>query len=360
MGVIAPAAWGQDTIKVASIYAHSGVAAESNVYSIRGVRDAVREINARGGVLGRTMELVELDNKSSPIGSKVAALQAVEQGVTAIIGADWSSHTLAVARVAQDHQIPMVTNISTHGQITATGNYIFRVCYTDAQQGRAMASFARENLRARTAVMLVDLTSDYAMGLSGEFRKQFERLGGKVLLRLDYTMKTLDASSLVSRTRRADPDVVFIPGYEESAVIIRRLAASRVRAIPLGGDGWGSESFFEKGGSAIVEAYYAAHWSEELKGERTKAFVKKFKKTTAAGLDVQALAYDAVFLLADAMKRAGSADRARVRDALADTAGFPGVTGTISFDARGDPRKEVVIMKIHRGVPSYSRSILAP
>lgn len=347
-----------DSIKVASIYAHSGLAAQSNIHSIKGVREAVREINTMGGVLKRRLELVELDNRSSPIGSKVAAEKAADLGVIAIIGADWSSHTLAIAPVAQARKIPLITNISTHEQITRAGDYIFRVCYTDSQQGRAVASFARDGLKADTAVMLVDLTSDYSLSLSNEFKSQFEALGGKIVLRLAYTMKDIDPSSLAARAGMSKADVVFIPGYEESAVILKHIMNAGFRITPLGGDGWGSEQFYEKGGKDLPFGFYAGHWSEEIDSDTSRAFVKKYKKESVAGMDAEALAFDAVFLLADAVKRARSTDRAKVRDALAATKNYPGVTGPITFDARGNPLKGVVIMRIQAGVPHYYRTMV--
>jgi branched-chain amino acid transport system substrate-binding protein len=346
-----------ESVKVASIYAHTGVAAQSNIYSIKGVREAINEINSRGGVLGRKFELIELDNMSTPIGSKVAAEKAVKLQVTAVIGADWSSHTLAIAPIAQANKIPMITNTSTNDEITKIGNYIFRVCYTDSFQGRVMAKFAREDLHAGSAVMFVDLTSDYALGLSKIFRENFEGLGGKVSGRLDYTLKQENFRSLAAKAKRLNPDVVFIPGYEESAAIIKELIRAGCTAIPLGGDGWGSERFFKKGGKDISTGYYAGHWSENNGTDTTRAFLKKYKHGQSPVLDAEALAYDAVNLLADAIHRADSHDKAKIRDALAATKGFRGVTGTISFHAQGDPIKGVVIIKIKDGTPTYYKTI---
>ncbi len=170
-----------DNIRLASIFAFSGPAAGDNRLSVRGVRFAVREINRSGGLLGKGVELVEYDNRSTPIGAKIAAEQAVTDGVIAIIGCAWSSHSLAAARVAQAHGVPMITNVSTHPEITAIGDFIFRVCFTDPFQGWVLANFAIHQLRAESGVIFKDLTSDFSMSLTREIRKIFEGYGGVVL-----------------------------------------------------------------------------------------------------------------------------------------------------------------------------------
>jgi branched-chain amino acid transport system substrate-binding protein len=349
---------GADAIKVASIYAHTGVAAAINAYSITGVREAIDEINAKGGVLGRSIDLIEFDNMSTPIGSKVAAQKAIAKGVTAIIGANWSSHTLAIAPVAQMNKTPMITNISTNEGVTKIGDYIFRVCFTDSFQGKVMAKFAQEDLKATRAVMIVDLTSDYSMGLARDFKAHFEQLGGTVAGQIEYTLKTPDFKMVAIQTKALNPQVVFIPGYEESALIIKDLMNLGVKAIPLGGDGWESEHFFEKGGKDIPKCYYSTHWTEEVRSPESRRFVQRYKlkgKVFNAG---EALGYDAVQILAEAIKRSGSVDRTKIRDALAATKGFQGVTGTITFTPQRDPIKSAVIIEIKDGKPRYLKNVL--
>ncbi len=345
-------------IKVASIYAHTGVAAPINAYSITGVREAIDEINARKGVLGRRFELIELDNMSTPIGSKVAAEKAIANGVTAIIGSNWSSHTLAIAPVAQANKTPLITNISTNEGVTKIGDYIFRVCFTDSFQGKVMAKFAREDLRAHSAVMIVDLTSDYSMGLARDFKAHFEQLGGKVEGQVEYKLKAPDFERVAMQAKALNPQVVFIPGYDESALIIKDLMNLGVKAIPLGGDGWESVSFFNRGGGDIPTCYYSTHWTEEVRSQESRRFVQRYKykgKVFNAG---EALAYDAVQLLADAIKRSGSFDRTKIRDALAATKGFQGVTGTITFNTQRDPIKSAVIIEIKDGIQMYLKNVL--
>jgi branched-chain amino acid transport system substrate-binding protein len=345
-------------IKVASIYAHTGVAAAINSYSIIGVREAVEEINARGGVMGRRFELIEIDNMSTPIGSKVAAEKAIAKGVTAIIGSNWSSHTLAIAPVAQANKTPLITNISTNEGVTKIGDYIFRVCFTDSFQGKVMAKFAREDLKAHSAVMIIDLTSDYSMGLARDFKAHFEQLGGKVEGQVEYKLKAPDFERVARQAKALNPQVVFIPGYDESALIIKDLMNIGVKAIPLGGDGWESERFFEKGGGDIPKGYYSTHWTEGVNREESKKFIQRYKQKGKVFNAAEALAYDAVLLLADAIKRSGSFDRTKIRDALAATKGFQGVTGTITFNSQRDPIKSAVIIEIKDGKQMYLKNVL--
>ena len=347
----------EETIKIASIYAHTGVAVKSNEPSVMGVRLGVQEINSRGGLLGKKLELIEIDNMSTPIGSKVAAVKAVRANVTAIIGAAWSSHSIAIARVAQANKIPMISNISTNPDVTKIGDYIFRVCFTDSFQGRVMATFARKDLNAATAVIFVDMTSNYSKGLAEEFLKNFEKMGGTVLLQFHYRQKQENFRYSISRAKDLAPDVLFIPGYDESGLIIKEAVKAGLNAIPLGGDGWGDiESFFLIGWES-KEGYYSTHWMENIESDLSRNFVKKYGQADDHIHAAAPLGYDAVLVLADAIRRAGSTDRAKIRDALAKTSNFQGVTGIISFNTQGDPIKNAVIMKITDGRSYYLKSV---
>ena len=345
----------EEKIKIASIYSFSGVAAQTNAPSIKGVRHGVQEVNSSGGLLGKRIELIEFDNKSTPIGSKVAADMAVKANVSAIIGAAYSSHTLAIAKVAQANNIPMITNVSTNTNITRIGEYIFRACYSDSFQGEVMAAFCKEELKVSTVVIFVDITSDYSMQLSNEFQRSFEKRGGRILAKLSYKQKERSSRHLVLQAKKMNPDALFIPGYDESALIIKDALNAGIKATPLGGDGWGDQAFFNKGGAALKRGYYCTHWAEEVGNNISRRYIKKYKKNE----EIQAsevLAYDAVLLLAEAINRAGSTDGGKIRDALAKTKGFKGVTGTITFNGKRDPIKNAVIMKITDGRGYYFKS----
>ncbi|MCF8062901.1 MAG: ABC transporter substrate-binding protein [Deltaproteobacteria bacterium] len=350
-----------EPIRIAAIYALSGPAAASNASSLDGTRLAVREVNRSGGVLGRPLLLVEIDNLSTPIGSKVAADEAVRQGVTAILGAAWSSHSLAIARVAQKHAIPMITNMSTHPGITRIGDCVFRVCFTDPFQGRVMARFALEHVGARDALIIKDLSSDYSLGLAREFRRNFEKGGGRVGLELDYKHSQENFHEIALQARQARPGIIFIPGHDESGAIIRETIQSGVSTVFLGGDGWVGDSFLDRGGRFLEKGFYCTHWDEKANTETSRRFVDLARGSRGPGAGLvnasEALAFDSVMLVADALKRAGSTDGEALRRALSDTRAFEGVTGSISFNEHGDPFKRAVIMEVSKGSTRYLETV---
>ncbi len=345
-----------DTIRIASIYALSGPAAEANHTSVEGVRLAVKEINASGGISGQAIELMELDNQSTPIGSKVAADLAVKYEVVAIIGAAFSSHSVAVAKVAQKYQTPMITNISTNPAVTLIGDYIFRVCFKDEFQGRVMAKFAREELKFKRAVTIYNMASDYSIGISSTFEQAFTQRNGLMLAKIPYKARQPNFRNLISLAISANPDAIFIGGHTESGRIIGEAIKNGLSAIPLGGDGWDEPSFYQMGGKHIQEGYYTTHWNQKIASASSRRFVDRHGRSGMLWAPT-ALAYDAVYLLADAVKRAGSSRKEAVRNALSRTKNFNGVTGTISFDENGDPIKSVVIMKIEAGVPVFLKQV---
>lgn len=345
------------TIRVASIFSLSGSATDANAISVLGVRLAVEEINSVGGILGMPVELLEIDNRSTPIGSKVAADSAAQQDVTAIIGAAFSSHSIAIAKVAQANGIPMITSASTSPAVTRIGDYIFRACFDDTFQGEVMGKFAREELNVKSVVTVFDMASDYSLGLSRTFEKAFIKCGGVVHAKIPYKSRQPHFRDIISEAMSLYPDALFIAGHDESARIIGQANQMGLKAIPLGGDGWDNRSFYKLGGKKIKTGYYTTHWSQSMDTALSKEFVSRYRQMGIL-LAPKALAYDAVMLLADAIQRAGTTLRPAVRNSLAQTNGFEGVTGTFSFDKHGDPIKSVVIMKVEAGRPVYLKQIV--
>ena len=343
-------------IKIAAIYAKSGEAAEDNLELFQAVRFAVDEVNNTGGLLGRKIELLEYDNHSTPIQSLLAAKQAVKDGVVAVIGASWSSHSLAIAPYLQKMKIPMISPDSTHPDVTTAGDYIFRACFIDSFQGKALARFAVQQLNATTVVIVQNITSDYSLGLSSFFKQEFEARGGKVQMVLNYKYQQTDFTELLNHTRQLNPDILFIPGHAESGYVIRQAQEVGINAIMLGGDGWPYRQFYANGGQDLKLGYYSAHWSKDLDTLATRSFAARYGKYYEV-TEFAATAYDAATLLFDAIKRAGSVDRQAIRDALAAT-DFDGVTGKISFDKNGDPQKQVVMMKITAGRPALFSTVM--
>lgn len=345
-----------ETVKIASIFAFSGIAAPSNRASILGVRYGVEEINRQGGILGRQIELIELDNRSTPIGSKVAADQAVKQEVIAIIGASWSSHSIAVAKVAQAAGLPMIATDSTNEQVTRTGDFIFRACYTDPYQGRLMAHFAVTQLQAKTASILFDASSNYSYGLARVFAENFKQLGGRINKVVPYKYQQDNFRAEMNELKQVESDILFVPGHDESAAILLEATEAGINSVPIGCDGWSTAKSFKKGKTKVALGYYSTHWSEGVQTPRSQDFVKTYKEQGKL-LSSEPLGYDSVLLLADAIVRADSFNPEQIKTALQQTENFQGITGNIGFDEFGDPLKTTVIIRVQNGEVQYLTSI---
>jgi branched-chain amino acid transport system substrate-binding protein len=313
---------------------------------------AVAELNAAGGVLGKPIVLLAEDDRgeASEAASSVSKL-ITRDHVVALIGENASSRTLAAAPIAQSYKVPMISPSSTNVEVTKKGDYVFRVCFIDPYQGRALATFARRNLKAKTAAILVDARSDYSVGLAEAFRASFEASGGRVVSELKYAEGDADFSAQLTAIRPLQPDVLIVPGYYTDAGLIARQARSLgLTATLLGADGWDSPKLVEIGGEAMEGAYLSNHYSVDDPSPAVRKFVEAYKAKYGGDPDsIAALSYDATRLLADAIERAGSTEGRRVRDALASTKDFAGVTGTITMDADRNPVKPAVILKVEKG-----------
>jgi branched-chain amino acid transport system substrate-binding protein len=327
-----------------------------------GAKLAVEEINRSGGVLGRKLDLVVEDDRNEPSEAASAVSKLITRDhVVTLIGENASSRSLAAAPIAQTYQVPMISPSSTNVEVTRKGDYIFRVCFIDSAQGRALALFARKDLHAATAALLVDARSDYSVGLARTFRESFSAGGGRIVSEVKYSEGDSDFSAQLTAIRAESPDVLFIPGYYTDAGLIARQArALGIEATLLGCDGWDSPKLAEIGGNAIEGAYLSNHYSIDDPSPAVQKFVGTYKKTYGADPDaIAALSYDAIFLAADAMARAGSTEGKRVRDALAATKGFAGVTGTITMDADRNPDKLPVILKVTGGRFHFAAAVTA-
>ncbi|WDP92151.1 MAG: ABC transporter substrate-binding protein [Desulfobacter sp.] len=348
-----------ETVKIASIFAKTGKAAAGNLSAITGVRFAVRQLNQQGGLLGKTVEIIEYDNHSTSLHSKKAAQKAAEAGVAAVFGANWSSHSMAMAPVLQAARIPMLAIYSTNPAVTRAGDFIFRVCFIDSFQGRIMSNFAFRDLKARTAAVLINASQKYSEGLADFFIRDFQAKGGKILFKADYLHDATDYSPPLEAIVTLKPDVVFVPGnIVDSALIIKQARDMGLEIPFLGGDGWGT-SMYDHAGAALHGAYFTVHWHEENQAPQSRHFVteyyRNFKKPPVDS--GTALAFDAVFLFADAVKRAGSIEPEKVRPALAATRDFNGITGKIAFNEGRDPVKSAIILKFDDGKTRYVKTV---
>ena len=348
-----------EQVKIGAVFSETGIAAIHNAPLIEMVKLAAEEINNEGGLLGNPVRLIMLDNKSTPIGSKLAAEEAVRLGVAAVIGAHWSSHSLVLAPILQKTGIPMISPGSTNPKVTQIGNYIFRVCFIDSFQGQAMARFAYADLGARKAVVLKNIDEEYSVKLAEYFMNAFKQIGGKVLLDGSYRGKAVDFSAVLEKTAKLAPDVVYVPGYtRDSGLLIKQAVSLGVKATFLGGDAW--DEIYKYAGEAIDGSYHSAPWHPDVPFPSSIHLKKIYRHKYDMQIEnVSApLAYDAFMVLATAIKRAGTLNGERLREAIAETRGFQAATGVISFDENGDPLdKEVIIIKLDKGRPVYYKGI---
>ena len=309
---------------------------------------AVREINENGGLLGRQVELVVLNNGSTPIGSLLAATRAVHLQVTAVIGAHWSTHSLIIAPILQEAGIPMITPGSTNPAITPGRDYVFRVCFLDSFQGLAMAHFAAETLKAKRSVILTNIDEEYSVTLASFFQQAFTQSGGHVVKELSYRAQESDFSEMLLTVKGLKPDVIYLPGYtSDSGLIIKQARKMGITTVFLGGDAW--DNIEEIAGTGADDCFVSVPWHPDLSFSGSKHMQQTLTSFNQWPPENPSspLAYDGVMLLADAITRAGSLDRRSIRNALAATNRYPGATGAITFDQNGDPKhKPIIIVKL--------------
>lgn len=323
---------------------------------------AVDEANAQGGVLGRKVRLVTLDTRGENAEGANAVTRLIDvEKVDALIGEVASSISLAGGRVAQRRGIPMVSPSSTNPKVTEIGEYIFRVCFIDPFQGKVMATFARKNLNFDRVAILKDVKNDYSIGLAEAFKKAFTELGGTIAIEQSYSAGDTDFSAQLTAIKGANVQAIFVPGYYSEVGAIGRTAQRLGLKVPmLGGDGWDAPDLVKIAGNSLDGSYFSNHFALDQATPRAQKFIADFKaKYGQEPTGLGALGYDAVGVLLDAMKRAGSTDRKAVRDALAQTKDFEGVTGKISIDGQRNAQKAAVVLKIVDGKAKFD-SLVEP
>lgn len=325
-----------------------------------GVKMAVEEINAAGGINGRKIEVVVEDDQGQPQQASTVVTKLINQDkVVAIIGEVASSNSLAAAPRAQEAKVPMITPSSTNPKVTQVGDYIFRVCFTDDFQGAVAAKFATNTLKAKKAAILGDFNSDYSKGMTQYFVQEFTGSGGQIVAQQSYTQTDADFKGQLTNIRSAAPDVIFVPGYYgQVGVIAKQAKELGINAPLLGGDGWDSPKLFELGGTALNGAYMVNHYSTDDPAPAVQKFVAAYKAKYGAVPDaIAALGYDAMNVLADSIKRAGTTESARLRDAIAGTKGFAGVTGSININESRDAVKPAVVFELRDKKLVYKETI---
>lgn len=350
-----------EPIVIAAIFSQTGIAAMHNKPLIEMITLTVDQINRDGGVLGRPLKLLVLDNKSSSIGALEAARKAVAADVTAVIGSHWSSHSLAMAPTLQMAGIPMITPTSSHPEVTRNKDYVFRLNFVDSMQGEAMARFAIENLGVTTTAVLRNIDEQYSVAIGGYFNAAFSALGGKVLFDTGYRGNTTDFSSIINKLQVLQAETVYIPGYtRDTALFMKQARKQGLQTVFLGGDGW--DMLEELIPEEVEGSYQSVSWHPSVQKSGSRRFQRFYQEshTTPIQNMTMPLAYDAVMLLTEAIRRAGCTDRKQIRDALAAISGFEGATGSLVFNEDGDPRNKDVIIVCYEKGKTVPASVVQP
>lgn len=339
-------------VKVGAVSCLTGELSTFGVSSIQGARLAADDVNGHGGVLGQKLDLLVEDNGSKAGEAATIARKLLTQDrVVAILGDLTSSATMEAAPLAQAAGIPLLTPTATGEDITKVGDYIFRSCFLNSFSGQVMARFALDRFKATHAVVLTDVKQDYSIGLAAVIKAYLQGHGGRDVMELSFSSGDTDFRAQLTRARAFRPDVIFVPAYyPEAGLILRQAKQLEIKARFVGGEGWDSPTLLRVAGKSAEGAYYVNHFSADNPKPNVQTFVQAYHQRYGTAPDaLAALWYDGARLLADAINRAGSTDPKKIRDALAATKGFPGVTGSISMDANRNASKPGVVLTIENG-----------
>lgn len=331
----------------------TGGQATFGVSTHNGIMLALDEINGAGGVNGRKIRVISEDDQSKAEEAANAVTKLISQdNVIAIIGEVASSSSLAAAPICQANKVPMITPSSTNPKVTEVGDYIFRMCFIDPYQGEAMANFLSKQAGMKKAAILIDNKSDYSTGLAAFFERTFLANGGQIVAKASYAQGDSDFRSQLTNIKSANPEVIFVPGYYNDIGQIAIQARDLGMKQPLaGGDGWESPKLIEIGGKALEGSFYSNHYHIDDPSPAVREFVQKYEERFGAKPDsLAALGYDSTRVLAEAIKRAGTTDGEKLKEAIAATKGFAGVTGMINLGPDRNPiGKKLAVLEIKDG-----------
>ncbi len=352
-------------IKIGINYELSGDVATYGQSSVDGIELAIEQVNAAGGINGKKITAIKYDNKSEPDQATTLANKLIVQDkVIAILGPATSGSFKAEIPVANKNKVPVASGSATADDVTVTSagvqEYAFRVCFSDSFQGTVMASFALNNLSAKSAVIIMDSSSDYGKGLAKNFKDTFVAAGGTIVAEEAFVAKDTDFNAILTKIKGQAFDVIYIPGYyNEAGLIIKQARAQGINAPILGADGFDSPTLLElAGASALNDVYFTNHYSSLDKDPAVVKFIADFKAKYNKEPDAfNALGYDLAKFMIDAIGRAESYSGEAVKNALETTKGFVGVTGTLSVDENHNPVKSIVVIGLKDGVQDSSLKV---
>jgi branched-chain amino acid transport system substrate-binding protein len=353
-----------DKILVGHVGSMTGSEATFGQSTDNGIKLAIEQWNAKGGVKGRTISLRTYDSQGKPEEAAVAATRlVVNDKVNLLLGEVASSRSLAMAPVADGNGTPMITPSSTNPRVTKDKDkvrpFVFRVCFIDPFQGTVMAKFARNDRKIDRVAILRDVGNDYSMGLADYFLAKFKELGGTIVDDQSYKAGDQDFKAQLTAIKNKNPQAIYVPGYYTDVALIARQARELGMKQPLlGGDGWDSSKLYEIGGKAIEGSFFSNHYSPDDPSPRIQEFVKAYKARFGGVPDgLAAQGYDAAMVGFDAMNRAADGSGTAIRDAIAATKDYPGVTGIITIDANHDAVKPAVVLEVKDGKSVFVTSV---
>jgi branched-chain amino acid transport system substrate-binding protein len=341
-----------NNIKIGAFLSLTGATSAFGISAANAINLATEEANRNGGIDGKQIEIeIEDDHSKTEEVPDIVNHLITEHKVHALLAEPVSTRAMMAAPIAQQHQIVMISSASVKPELTMQGDYIFRACFISSVEGEAIAKFAREKLNAKTAALILDEKNDYAMVLTGFFVEAFQKLGGQVVNRQSYDANVTDLKSQMDAIKTTTPDIVFAPGFYTTApVVARDFKQSGMKATLIGSDGWDSPDLLKGGSEPFEGVYFANHFWSGSNDPLVQKFVADYRAKYGVEPDAgAATAYDAARLLFDAFKRARSTESAAVRNALAQTKDFPGVTGKITIDANRNAQVPVYMLRIEKG-----------
>lgn len=333
-------------IKIGGIFPLSGDVAVYGVEAKNGIELAISEINAKGGVNGKQVVLISEDDEGSPEKTVNAFKKLTSKDkVKIVIGSLTSGCTAAITTLAQNQKILLIAPAATMESITDAGNYVFRACFIDPFQGTVGGKFAAEILDSKRAAVLYDTDNDYSVGLYENFKKSFVANGGSMAAEESYTSGDVDFNAQITKIKSANPDVVYLPDYYATvSLIAKQLRAQDIHTPIVGADGWGG--LVDNAGDEVLNGFYSDHYAADSTDDIVVSFVNAYKdRYKSTPVSFAALGYDCVYILKDAMERAGSEEASIVRNEVEKTNGAY-VTGQLTFDAKRNPIKSAVMMEI--------------
>lgn len=356
-----------DTIKVGGLLEMTGGSASFGISGKNGIDLALKKINEKGVLGGKKLSLVIADTKSEASEATNGMQKLISQDkVVAVIGPNQSSAVIASGAINNGAKVVDITPMGTNPDVTVDPKtkqvkpYSFRTCFIDPFQGTVMASFASNELKVKRAAIYIDNTSDYAKGLAQFFKENFVKNGGQVVIEEAYLQKDTDFKSTLTKIKAAKPDFIYIPGYYQEVGLIVKQAREMGITVPMaGGDGWDSAKLPEIAGKAALEnTFFSSLYSPDDTSDLNKEFVAEYKKAYNTNPDVfAALAYDSTLLVAKAIEDAGSADPAKIAEAMAKIKGFKGVSGEVTFNEEHNPIKSAVIIEHKDGKQTFKTKV---